>query len=90
MAVLFLYVADENNPSQLHFGKKCLKGEQGIVYSHIWVTKPNQPLPVSEDQCPPELDESHAEHEPVLKPNRNTLTPKADEKKLPLFLIKNF
>jgi len=66
MAVLFLYVADENNPSQLHFGKKCLKGEQGIVYSHIWVTKPNQPLPVSENQCPPENDPSHAEHEQEL------------------------
>ena len=51
ITVLFLYVADENNPSQLHFGKKCLKGEQGIVYSHLWVTKPNQPLPVSKDQC---------------------------------------
>ncbi len=76
MAVLFLYVADENNPSQLHFGKKCLKGDQGIVYSHIWVTKPNQPLPVSEDQCPPEYDESHAEHEPVLKPKPKPTYPK--------------
>ena len=80
MAVLFLYVADENNPSQLHFGKKCLKGEQGIVYSHIWVTKPNQPLPVSEDQCPPEYDESHAEleqeHEPELKPKPKYNYPK--------------
>ena len=80
MAVLFLYVSDENNPSQLHFGKKCLKGEQGIVYSHIWVTKPNQPLPVSEDQCPPEYDPSHAEHEqehePELKPKPKYNYPK--------------
>ena len=80
MTVLFLYVADENNPSQLHFGKKCLKGEQGIVYSHIWVTKPNQPLPVSEDQCPPEYDPSHAEleqeHEPELKPKPKYNYPK--------------
>ena len=80
MAVLFLYVADENNPSQLHFGKKFLKGDQGIVYSHIWVTKPNQPLPVSEDQCPKEYDESHAElepeHEPELKPKPQYNYPK--------------
>lgn len=69
ITVLFLYVADENNPSQLHFGKKCLKGEQGIVYSHLWVTKPNQPLPVSEDQCSPE-------HEPELKPKPKYTYPK--------------
>lgn len=69
ITVLFLYVADENNPSQLHFGKKCLKGEQGIVYSHLWVTKPNQHLPVSEDQCPPE-------HEPELKPKPKYTYPK--------------
>ena len=69
ITVLFLYVADEDNPSQLHFGKKCLKGEQGIVYSHLWVTKPNQPLPVSEDQCPPE-------HTPKLKPKPKYTYPK--------------
>jgi hypothetical protein len=40
------------------------------------VTKPNQPLPVSKDQCPPEYDESHAEHEPVLKPKPKPTYPK--------------
>ena len=30
-AVLFLYVADEQNHSQLHFGKKCFQNENGDI-----------------------------------------------------------
>ena len=31
-------------PVQLHFGKKCLSSDNAVVYSYIWVTKPNEPL----------------------------------------------
>jgi len=48
---LFLYVADEKNPSQLHFGKKCFSNEYGTIYSHVWVTRPNQELPANWEQC---------------------------------------
>ena len=36
-AVLFFYVADEQNHSQLHFGKKCFQNENGdiIFSSHL-------------------------------------------------------
>ena len=50
-AFLFLYVADEKNPSQLHFGKKCFTNEYGTIYSHVWVTRPNQDLPANWEQC---------------------------------------
>ena len=52
-AVLFLFIADEENPSQLHFGKKCLNNDQGSIYSYVWVTRPNQELPASKEQCEP-------------------------------------
>ena len=48
---LFLYVADEQNPSQLHFGKKCFSNKYGTIYSHVWVTRPNQDLPANWEQC---------------------------------------
>tara|TARA_B100000965_G_scaffold374910_1_gene366580 strand:+ start:619 stop:840 length:222 start_codon:yes stop_codon:yes gene_type:complete len=48
---LFLYVADERNHSQLHFGKKCFTNEYGTIYSHVWVTRPNQELPANKEQC---------------------------------------
>jgi hypothetical protein len=50
--VLFLYVADEQNHSQLHFGKKCFQNENGdIIFSHIWVTRPFDELPANKEQC---------------------------------------
>tara|TARA_Y100000996_G_scaffold338274_1_gene275097 strand:+ start:2481 stop:2726 length:246 start_codon:yes stop_codon:yes gene_type:complete len=49
--VLFLYVADQRNPSQLHFGKKCFHNEYGSIYSYVWVTRPNQELPANWEQC---------------------------------------
>jgi len=77
LMALLLYQANPENPSQLHFGKKCLSSDNAVVYSYIWVTKPNEPLlPISEDQCPKEVDESHAEHEPVLKPKPKPTYPK--------------
>lgn len=57
-AVLFLYVADEKNPSQMYFGKKCFQNETGdLVYSYVWVTTPYTELPATlrPEHCnPPE------------------------------------
>ena len=61
------------------------------VFIHIWVTKPNQPLPSRKISAHQEYDESHAEHEPVLKPKpKPTITPKANEKNIPLISNQDF
>jgi len=66
-AFLFLYVADEKNPSQLHFGKKCFTNEYGTIYSHVWVTRPNQDLPPNWEQCD-EVKASDASASSIPKP----------------------
>ena len=63
-SVLFLYVADDKNPSQLHFGKKCFSNDYGTIYSYVWVTRPNQELPANWEQCPPADDMILGENEP--------------------------
>ena len=60
-AVLFLYVADEKNPSQFHFGKKCFTNEYGTIYSHIWLTRPNQELPANWEQCSAPIEDTSKE-----------------------------
>ena len=67
-AVLFLYVADEQNPSQLHFGKKCFSNDQGYIYSYVWVTRPNQELPANEEQCEPPIQDMIPEPISVEEP----------------------
>ena len=60
-AVLFLYVADEKNPSKLHFGKKCFTTEYGTIYSHVWLTRPNQELTANWEQCSAPIADQAAE-----------------------------
>jgi hypothetical protein len=67
-AVLFLFVADEKNPSQLHFGKKCFNNDQGSIYSYVWVTRPNQELPASKEQCEPSTTDLIVDSSSVEEP----------------------
>ena len=67
--VLFLYVADERNPSQLHFGKKCFQNEYGSIYSYVWVTRPNQDLPANWEQCSPDIIKESVETVSPVKLN---------------------
>ena len=74
-AVLFLYVADEKNPSQLHFGKKCFTNEYGTIYSHVWLTRPNQELPANWEQCSAPMEDTPTET-PLEDTPRETPQPK--------------